>query len=366
MTGSQGELDFNAECDVGARNKELVAEDPISGRSQGGNRRLAIVALGSIVLAALTTLMLARLHASPAPLEASADTSQRPTFPDDKAANAQLFVAPTLSSVHPSDNPANSGTAPTVDFPAQLAMPLTSPNARWQLPNGTTDTATAAPPPGPAKPDALMVDLPWASAQASQQDGVIHARRHDPHGLTLAAGSIIGCALETAIDSSRGGYVTCVVTDDVVSDDARTVLIERGTHVLGEYRSDARQGDARIGIIWNRLRKSDGTTVDLASPATDQQGRSGISGAIDNHWFTRIGAAALLSMIEDGMAALSAPKADGTTMVFGNTTATGSTLSQKVLDASINLPPTISVNPGARISILVAKDIDFQSAYVNR
>ena len=365
MIGGQGELDFNAYQDAETRDKEPVLEHQSSARSRGGNRRLAIVAFGSIVLAALTTVMLARLHASPAPADASLDASQRPTFPDGQAANSQVFVAPALTPVHASDSPANSGTTATVDSAPALAMPLNSPNTRWQLPGVTTDAAPVAAPPAATKPAALMVDQPLPGGEVSQ-DAMVHARRHDPHGLTLAAGSIIGCALESAIDSSRGGYVTCVVTDDVVSDDARSVLIERGTHVLGEYRSDARLGDARIGIIWSRLRKSDGTTVDLASPGTDQQGRSGISGAVDNHWFTRIGAAVLLSVIEDGMTAVSAPKADGTTTVFGNTTTTGSTLSQKVLDASINLPPTITVNPGARVSILVAKDIDFESAYANR
>jgi type IV secretion system protein VirB10 len=275
-----------------------------------------------------------------------------------------MFVAPKLSAAASTDKTTSSEPAAVPEAAPALAMPLNSPNTRWQLP-GAAPEAPLAPPPVAARPDTLMVDLPSSAADVPQQDAVIHARRHDPHGLTLAAGSIIGCALETAIDSSRGGYVTCVVTDDVVSDDARAVLIERGTHVLGEYRSDARLGDARIEILWNRLRKSDGTTVDLASAGTDQQGRSGITGAVDNHWFTRVGAAVLLSVIEDGISAASAPRANGTTLVFGNTTATGSTLSQKVLDASINLPPTITVNPGARISILVAKDIDFRGAYAN-
>jgi type IV secretory pathway VirB10-like protein len=363
MTGVQSELDFNAPevCLPEPHN----AAEPATGASRGARRRLAVVAAGSVVIAGLTTLLLVHLHASPAP-EAAVDTPERPSFPDGQTAGTQMFVAPKLSSVPTGDKTATAEHPAAVDPAPLLAMPLNSPNTRWQLPGSATASAAVALPVEPLKPDVLMVDLPSSGVEASQQDGLIHARRHDPHALTLSAGSIIGCALETAIDSSRGGYVTCVVTDDVVSDDARAVLIERGTHVLGEYRSDARLGDSRIGIIWNRLRKSDGTTVDLASAGTDQQGRSGISGIVDNHWFTRIGAAVLLSLIEDGITAASAPKANGTTLVFGNTAASGSTLSQKVLDASINLPPTITVNPGARISILVAKDIDFQSAYAER
>ena len=364
MTGDQVELDFSVDKNTEPQ-KQPAAAEATQSPSHGGNRRLAIVALGSVTLAALTTVMLARLHASPAPAEASMDASQRPSFPDARASSPQLFVAPKLSSAHALDTPANTTTTGVVDSTAALAMPLASPNTRWQMPSETPQTGLVVGPGEMSKPNVLMVDLPPSGVDATQQEGVVHARRHDPHGLTLAAGSIIGCALETAIDSSRAGYVTCVVTDDVVSDDAGVVLIERGTHVMGEYRSDARLGDARIGIIWNRLRKSDGTTVDLASAGTDQQGRSGISGAVDNHWFSRIGAAVLLSIIEDGIAAASAPKADGTTLVFGNTAATGATLSQRVLDASINLPPTITVNPGARVSILVARDIDFGSAYGN-
>ena len=212
-----------------------------------------------------------------------------------------------------------------------------------------------------------MVDSPVSvNPQSDPSITSIKARRHLNQSLSLAAGSIIGCALETAIDSSRPGLVNCVVTDDVVSDDARVTLIERGSHVLGEYRSDARLGDTRIAIIWNRLRKGDGALVDLASPAVDALGRSGIAGAVDEHWFSRIGAAVLLSIIEDGVASASASSQRSGTVVLSTTSSTDTTLSQKVLDASINQAPTISIDAGKRINILVARDIDFSAVYATR
>jgi type IV secretion system protein VirB10 len=215
-----------------------------------------------------------------------------------------------------------------------------------------------------SRTDGLMVDLPAPAVSASNTPhAAVRAERHHASALTLSAGSIISCALETAINSQRPGLVTCVVTEDVVSDDARVTLIERGTHVLGSYRADIHLGDSRVNVVWDRLRKADGTTVDLESPGVDAEGSSGLSGLTDNHWFDRIGAAVLLSLIQDSVADLTQPKANGSAVIFANTANAGPALSQKVLDATINIAPTITVAAGARINILVARDIDFSGVY---
>lgn len=90
------------------------------------------------------------------------------------------------------------------------------------------------------------------------------------------------------------GLVGCQVQRNVFSDDGRVLLIERGSHLDGEYRiASVRSGTVRIPVLWTRIRTPLGVTVDIDSPGTGQLGESGIDGYVDNRWGERIGAANL-------------------------------------------------------------------------
>src|SRR3546814_2755611 len=45
----------------------------------------------------------------------------------------------------------------------------------------------------------------------------------------VATGTSIPCALETALSSDQPGFASCVITRDVLSDNGRVVLMEKGT-----------------------------------------------------------------------------------------------------------------------------------------
>jgi type IV secretion system protein VirB10 len=54
--------------------------------------------------------------------------------------------------------------------------------------------------------------------------------------LTLPKGTAFTCALKTKVISAVSGLVGCQVQRNVFSDDGRVLLIERGSHLDGEYR----------------------------------------------------------------------------------------------------------------------------------
>jgi type IV secretion system protein VirB10 len=164
--------------------------------------------------------------------------------------------------------------------------------------------------------------------------------------------------------------VGCLVQRNVYGDDGRVLLIERGSHLDGEYRSTAvRPGTVRIPILWTRLRTSLGVTVDLDSPGTGQLGESGVEGVVDNRWGERIGAALLLSLIDDAVKVVVQEQTQrndtgpSTTVVLPSTTANASKLAEKVLDSSIQIPPVIVREPGGIVGIYVARDVDFSGVY---
>ena len=185
--------------------------------------------------------------------------------------------------------------------------------------------------------------------------------------LTLPKGTAFTCALKTKIISATSGFVSCQVQRNVFSDDGRVLLVERGSHMDGEYRiASMRPGTVRIPVLWTRIRTPNGVTVDIDSPGTGQLGESGIDGYVDNRWFERIGAAMLLSLIDDSVKLVIQNQANDTqanTVVLPSTTANTSKLAEKVLDSTINIPPLIYQNQGGIVGIYVARDVDFSSVY---
>jgi type IV secretion system protein VirB10 len=185
--------------------------------------------------------------------------------------------------------------------------------------------------------------------------------------LTLPRGTMFTCSLKTKIVSEQSGFVGCQVLRNVYSADGRVLLVDRGSHMDGEYTSRVKNGQSRIFVVWSRLRTPGGITVDLGSPATGPLGEAGVEGYVDNHWPERIGAALMLSLIEDAAKIAAAEAGSGsnssTAIVLGDSADTTSNLSEKVLDAQINIPPTIYKLHAEVVGIYVAKDVDFSSVY---
>ncbi|MBY4867725.1 type IV secretion system protein VirB10 [Burkholderia anthina] len=182
--------------------------------------------------------------------------------------------------------------------------------------------------------------------------------------LVLAQGAKINCVGDTAFDSTEAGLSTCTVTKNVYSDDGRVVLIERGSQINSQYRSTLSPGQKRVFVLSARIKTPHGVTVEIDSPAADALGRMGIDGYVDNHWRQRIGAAMLLGITQDAIGYLSTRGGNTNgSVVFENTQQQGNDMATRVLDSTINIPPTLTQNQGAEFTIVIARDLDFGSVY---
>jgi len=186
--------------------------------------------------------------------------------------------------------------------------------------------------------------------------------------LVLPQGTSLTCALTTRVVSAQAGFIGCQVLRNVYSSDGRVLLIERGSHLDGEYRvTQVRPGSTRIPALWTRLRTPGGVTIDLDSPATGPLGESGADAYVDNRWLERVGAAMLVSILDDSIKIVlnneTAPQQGSNALVFQGTSQTASQMAEKVLDATINLPPLMYANQGSLVGVYVARDIDFSSVY---
>jgi type IV secretion system protein VirB10 len=205
--------------------------------------------------------------------------------------------------------------------------------------------------------DGEMAELLRPSVMPAASARVLPTQR-----LLLPKGAFIDCTLETAVDSSLAGMTTCVMATDSFSVDGSVVLLERGTKLVGETRGQVRQGSARIFVLWTEARTPTGIVVPLASPGTDELGRSGLAGTVNRHFFERFGAAILVSVIDGAVqAAVQSQGEDGDTVVVSPSAS--SQVMTEVLRSTIGITPTVVVPQGNRIQVLVARDLDFRSVY---
>uniref|UniRef100_UPI00068FA397 TrbI/VirB10 family protein n=1 Tax=Acidiphilium angustum TaxID=523 RepID=UPI00068FA397 len=69
---------------------------------------------------------------------------------------------------------------------------------------------------------------------------------------TLAAGTIIPCTLQTAIDSGLPDFVKCILPQSVRGMTGAVTLLDRGTQVIGQIQQGLIQGQDRLFILWTR------------------------------------------------------------------------------------------------------------------
>ncbi len=189
--------------------------------------------------------------------------------------------------------------------------------------------------------------------------GQAQARTLPDRNFLITAGSFIPCVLQTAMDSSQPGYVSCIVPRNIYSDNGRVVLMEKGTKVFGEYQGGLNRGQYRLFVLWTRAVTPRGIAIDVSSPATDALGRGGMDGRVNNFFWQRFGTALLFSLVED--AATVGAEAVGNSA--SNTTRVPSDAASTILQQNSQIKPVLRKNQGEDVGITVAQDFDFSTVY---
>ncbi len=205
---------------------------------------------------------------------------------------------------------------------------------------------------------------------ASSVGAAAKAHRMKHPSLTIPAGIVIPCVLQTAINSELIGFVDCQLISEVRSADGAVTLMDKGTQIMGQIKSGLRRGQERLFVLWTRARTPQNVTVDLASPAADELGRSGMPGAVNDHFWKMFWTAALYSVVQYGpqlatqaLANQSHNGSNNSFNSFGTLLTPQQQLANTILQEDLKIPPTLEKNQGDIVSIFVARDLDFSGVF---
>jgi type IV secretion system protein VirB10 len=218
---------------------------------------------------------------------------------------------------------------------------------------------------------------PVPAPQASQAPVVAKlsgARFIEHPDALLVRGTYIRCVLETHIVTDMPGFTSCIVTEPVYSINGRSLLLPRGSKVLGRYQESPT--GPRVSVIWDRVTTPNGLDVNMASPGVDGLGGAGHPGHYDAHWGSRISSALMISLLSDAFKYAAAKNGPPTAVINGNTVVeqpfesntaqTVQSLADQALAASAARRPTVTINQGTVVNVYVAHDIDFSNVLARR
>ena len=307
---------------------------------------LAAAAVGALAVGAFTLVGLSHGRTEAAPL---APESAPPTA-GDAAPVAPVSTAPVAAATPTA--PTQLASPPVAVDPNQSrANPMIVDNSAPEPAAAKTGGGSAAP--GAASRGALTADEQFA-VRVGGEDRVARAQRLSNPGAMIVQGTLIPAVLETALNSDLPGYARAIVSRDVRSFDGARVLIPRGSRLMGEYKSGLQTGQTRVQVVWTRLVRPDGVSIDLGSPGGDDQGQSGLAGGVQRHYARRYGPASVLSLLSGLASGLGG--GSSSPVVVGST---ASSAAGQALQTDGQIPPTIRLPQGAPIQVFTARDLDF-------
>jgi type IV secretion system protein VirB10 len=346
---------------------------PVVARPSGGLPNW-VIAAGIVVAGLILFLILeARRHQASAPA-----TRVRTADLRNGAEPPPLYVppvpepVPTVIAPPPPPPPPPPLPQPRVVYvpappPPQPVGPPAPPPRNSADPVLVLDTTTgeAILPTGPAGEGAAgAVATTNTGSSGATLGGRSRASILRNRATTVPQGTLIPAVLETALDSTRPGPARALVTRDVRGFDGSKVLIPRGSRLIGEYKADLEPGQNRALVIWQRLVRPDGATIELASPSADPLGRVGIKGKVNSHFLQRFGNALLQTSLSIGTGLAAGLGSNNNVAVVALPGAASNAGSSLVGNQDIK--PTLRVKQGVSVSVFVAKDLDFTAVETKR
>lgn len=154
-----------------------------------------------------------------------------------------------------------------------------------------------------------------------------------------------------------------MVTQDVYDYQRQNILINKGASVIGKVDNLITTNptvDVKMGIIVEKIKRSDGSVIAFDMPASDSDGLGGIPGDVKHHSLRKWGGFAAFALLSSG---LSINAGDNETPQSSSDLAYDRMKSQFGSSASaaanefLSIKPTVTLHTGESISVMVHDDI---------
>jgi len=376
-----------------------AARPPIATRAPAPTpRRLSRKALVTLTgvsalgVAAALGYSLTTSHHTQAPQESvSVDRRNTDALSDapkdygDLARTASAGISPPAPATQPATTPPLSGPTPVSSGTANGAAGADQQRRRQQRDSALASKLFAGSSEGAkgaaSAPEPAVVSLGGSTASAPQTGGsdapdrkaafvaggtpeptVNSGRLVAPAGrYVISAGSTIAAALITGLSSDLPGQVVAQVTEDVFDTvTGQTRLIPQGSRLIGTYDARVSYGQSRALVVWTRMILPDGRSIDLDRMiGTDAAGQSGFADRVDSHTGKLLMAGLLSTLFGVGANAATSGgnNADIAYAIRESAGRSVETAGDKIVSRQLDVQPTITVRPGARVRVLVSRDL---------
>ncbi len=198
-----------------------------------------------------------------------------------------------------------------------------------------------------ARPDTGGIYSPYAEQQPASH-------------YQIMAGSVIAASLVTGLNSDLPGTLTAQVTENVYDTvTGQILLIPQGSRLIGTYDSRVSFGQERALLVWQRLIRPDGSSLQLDNlPASDTEGRSGLTDEVDFHTGRLLKGIAMATLLGVGTElTFGQQESDLVQAVRESVQQNADRAGQQLVERNLDIQPTLTVRPGWPLRVIVRRDL---------
>ncbi|MBP7339684.1 TrbI/VirB10 family protein, partial [Niveispirillum sp.] len=129
--------------------------------------------------------------------------------------------------------------------------------------------------------------------------------------------------------------------------------------LIGTYDSRVSFGQERALLVWQRLIRPDGTSLQLDNlPASDTEGQSGLSDEVDFHTGRLLKGIAMATLLGVGTElTFGQQESDLVRAVRESVQQNADRAGQRLVERNLDIQPTLTVRPGWPLRVIVRRDL---------